>query len=122
MVVVMSEYVPIDKMINLIEINVGKWKPTAVVIIDETFRIWGLKGELPEEALNLFRKYILEDIKPGDSIHNGHSFLMKVTEKTAVIVSMKEPSLAVLASANLRGRVNALSDFYGLEKLVVNLS
>lgn len=116
----MSESVPIDEMINLIEINIGKWKPTAVVIIDNNFKVWGVKGKFPEEAVNLLKKYSVKERKPGDSIHNGHTFLMKVTEKTAVIVSMKEESLSVFASANLRGRINALSDFGELEKFVAD--
>nr|MDO8082402.1 hypothetical protein [Candidatus Freyarchaeota archaeon] len=118
----MNESVPIDTMIKLIEINLGKWKPLAVVIIDKTFKIWGLKGEFPEKALKLFEKYTLDEMKPGDSIHNGTAFLMKVTEKTAVIVEMNDVKLSIHASANLRGRINALSDFYKLEKFVINHS
>ncbi len=114
----MIENFQMDEVINLIEINCGNWKPTSIAIIDRTFKIWGLKGEFPEKFVNLFENYSLDELKSGDSIHNGNSFLMKVTEKTAVIISMGDERLSILASANLRGRINALSDFYMLEKLI----
>lgn len=114
----MSEIFQIDKMINLIEINLGNWKPVAVAIIDKTFKIWGLKGLFPEKAVKILEKYPFEELKLGDSIHNGNTFLMKITEKTGVIISMEDESLSILASANLRGRINAFSDFYLLEKLI----
>ncbi|MFB0559862.1 MAG: hypothetical protein ACETWM_01335 [Candidatus Lokiarchaeia archaeon] len=114
----MSESFQIDKMINLIEINLGNWKPIMVAVIDKNFKIWGLKGEFPEKAVKQFENYSLEELKPGDSIHNVNSFLMKITEKTGVIISMKDEKLSILASANLRGRINAFSDFYLLEKLI----
>jgi len=118
----MSEYPPIDKMINLIELNLGSWKPRSIVVIDKDFKVWGLRGEIPEKTVELFEKYSLEELKPGDSIHNGNSFLMKITEKTGVIVSMDDVRLSILASANLRGRINALSDFYLLEEFASKYS
>ncbi|MBS7269977.1 MAG: hypothetical protein KIH10_14225 [Candidatus Freyarchaeota archaeon] len=114
----MAADIPIDEMIKLIEINVGNWKPVAVAIIDKNFRIWGMRGNVPQKVLDLFANQSLEEIRPGDSIHYDNTFLMKVTEKTAAIVSMGDVRLSILASANLRGRINALSDFYRLEKFV----
>ncbi len=114
----MSESFHIDKTINLIEINLGNWKPIMIAVIDKNFKIWGLKGNFPEKAVKLFKNYSFDGLKTGDSIHNGNSFLMKVTEKTGVIISMEDEKLSILASANLRGRINALSDLYLLEKLV----
>ncbi|MGQ9723538.1 MAG: hypothetical protein ACUVXA_19730 [Candidatus Jordarchaeum sp.] len=114
----MSEDFQIDRMINLIEINCGNLKPTSIAIIDKNFKIWGLKGEFPEKAVTLFENYSIDELKPGDSLHNENSFLMKITEKTGVIISMYDEKLSILASANLRGRINALSDFYLLEKLI----
>lgn len=114
----MSGKLQIDKVMHLIEINCGNWKPISVAIIDQNFKIWGLKGEFPEKSVKLFESYSLDKLKTGDSIHNGNSFLMKVTEKTGVIISMGDEKLSILASANLRGRINALSDFYLVEKLV----
>ena len=114
----MSSHPQIDNMIHLIELNLGSWKPRSIVVIDKDFKVWGLKGKISEEAVKLFEKYSLEELKPGDSIHNGNSFLMKITEKTGVIVSMGDIRLSILASANLRGRINALSDFYLLEEFV----
>jgi len=54
----------------------------------------------------------------GDSIHNNNTFLMKVTEKTGIIVVMKDAHLARLGAINLRGRISALSEFYTIEKFV----
>ena len=109
---------PLDNMMHLVELNLGNWKPRSIVVIDKDFKVWGLKGKILEEVVKLFKKYSFEELKPGDSIHNGNSFLMKITEKTGVIVSMDDIRLSILASTNLRGRINALSDFYLLEEFV----
>ncbi|MEM2135611.1 MAG: hypothetical protein QW261_14745 [Candidatus Jordarchaeaceae archaeon] len=114
----MAAEIPIDEMIKLIEINLGNWKPVGVAIIDKNFRVWGMRGSLPQKVLDIFASQSLEEIKPGDSIHYDSVFLMKVTEKIAAIVSMGDVRLSILASANLRGRINALSEFYRLEKFV----
>ncbi len=55
----------------------------------------------------------------GDSVHSGNTFLMKVTDKTGIIVVMRDLHIARLAAINLRGRINALSDFYSLEKFIM---
>jgi hypothetical protein len=114
----MAADIPIDEMIKLIEINVGNWKPVAVAIIDKNFKIWAMRGNMPQKILALFANQSLDEMRPGDSIHYDSTFLMKVTEKTAAIISMGDVRLSILASANLRGRINALSEFYKLEKFI----
>lgn len=105
-------------MVELVEINLGSWKPEALAIIDVNSRVWCEKGAIPSGVLDYYRRFPLSDMHLGDSLHNNNTFLMKITEKTGVIVVMKDSQVARLAAINLRGRINALSDFYNLEKLI----
>ena len=114
----MSEESNVDKLIELVELNVGNWKPLAVAIIDVNYKIWGEKGSVPKEYLKYYEAFPLAGMHVGDNINNSSSFLMKVTEKTGVIVVMEDPHISRLAAINLRGRLNALSEFYTLEKFV----
>jgi len=114
----LSEEISIGKLIELVELNVGSWKPIAVAIVDVNYKVWGEKGSVPKEFLNYYENFPLSGMHMGDSINNSASFLMKVTEKTGVIVIMGEPHQARLAAINLRGRLNALSEFYNLEKFM----
>jgi len=116
--VLLSEESEIGKLIELVELNVGNWKPLAVVIIDINYKIWGEKGSVPGEYLKYYETFPLKGLHVGDSINNSASFLMKVTEKTGVIVVMQDPHISRLSAINLRGRLNALSEFYTLEKLI----
>lgn len=114
----MTEEANIDKLIKLVEINVGSWKPEAVAIIDVNRKVWGEKGSVPRDYLDYFEKFSLSEMHIGDSLNNSCSFLMKVTEKTGIIVVMEDPHIARLSAINLRGRLNALSEFYNLEKFI----
>jgi hypothetical protein len=105
-------------MIEQVELNIGNWKPESLAIIDINYKVWGEKGNIPKKCLEYYKKFPLTEMHEGDTIHNSNSFLMKVTEKTGIVVVMKEVSLARLSAINLRGRINALSDFYSLEKLI----
>ena len=105
-------------MINLVELNLGNWKPFAVVIIDINYKVWGRKGEISSEVFEYFKKFPINEMRPGDSLHNSNTFLMKITEKTGIIVGIKDVQLSRLAAINLRGRISALSDFYNLEKFI----
>ncbi|MEM3586274.1 MAG: hypothetical protein QXO71_03035, partial [Candidatus Jordarchaeaceae archaeon] len=71
-----------------------------------------------EEVLNYYQKFPLREMHIGDTMHNESSYLMKVTEKTAVIIKMEDAHFARLSSINLKGRINALSPFYEIEKYV----
>nr|MDO8082423.1 hypothetical protein [Candidatus Freyarchaeota archaeon] len=114
----MSEKSEVGKLIELVELNVGNWKPQAVAIIDINYKIWGEKGSIPKDVLNYYKKFPLSGMQVGDGINNNGSFLMKVTKKTGVIVMMGDHHISRLAAINLRGRLNALSEFYNLEKLI----
>lgn len=114
----MSEESEVGKLIELVELNVGNWKPLAVAIIDLNYKIWGEKGNIPKEYTKYYETFPIKGMHVGDSINNSNSFLMKVTEKTGVIVVMQDPHISRLAAINLRGRLNALSPFYTLEKQI----
>jgi hypothetical protein len=105
-------------MIELVELNVGNWKPLAVAIVDINYKIWGEKGNLSNDELKYYETSHLSRMHVGDSINNNDSFIMKVTDKTGVIVVMGDPQISKLASINLRGRINALSDFYTIENQI----
>ena len=105
-------------MTKLVELNLGRWKPEAVVIIDVNYKVWSEKGNFSRVLLDYYKKFPLSEMHVGDSINNSSSFLMKVTEKTGVIVVMQDPYLAKLSAINLNGRLNALSEFYNLEKFI----
>ncbi|WXG39467.1 MAG: hypothetical protein WED07_01310 [Candidatus Freyarchaeum deiterrae] len=105
-------------MIELVELNLGRWKPFVVAIIDINFKVWGQKGEISPEVFDYFKKFPLNEMHLGDSVHNSNTFLMKVTEKTGIIVGIDDMQLSRLAAINLRGRISALSDFYYLERFI----
>lgn len=113
----MSEFI-LDRMIEQVELNLGSWKPEALVIVDINYKVWKEKGKVPKGCIKYYKKFPLSEMHEGDTIHNSNTFFMKVTEKMGIIVVMKDSSLARLSAINLRGRINALSDFYSLDKLV----
>lgn len=109
----------LEKFVKLVELNVGSIPLSAVAIMDENLRIWAVKGKM-EDILELLKKYnnvSLSKMKVGDEVHDDGSFIMKVTDRTLVLASPKNPLLTKLAIANLRGRINALSTLYVLDKL-----
>jgi hypothetical protein len=114
----LSKESEIGRLIDLVELNVGNWKPLAVAIVDVNYKVWGEKGNVPAEYLKYYETFPLKGLHVGDSINNSASFLMKVTDKTGVIIVMQDPHISRLAAINLRGRLNALSDFYTLEKQI----
>jgi hypothetical protein len=98
--------------------NLGSWKPSGIRIVDVNFKIWGEKGEFPDETLKHYRRFPLREMHVGDTVHNQSTFMMKVTEKTAVLIGMRDSHLARISATNLRGRINALSDFVVLDEYV----
>ncbi|MFB0562216.1 MAG: hypothetical protein ACETWM_13515 [Candidatus Lokiarchaeia archaeon] len=107
-----------EKLINLVEQNQGKWKTDAIFIVDINFKVWAKKGDLPDEILDFFSKFPFREMHIGDTVHNNNTYMMKVTEKTAVLIGMEDSHIARLSAINLKGRINALSPFYTLEKYV----
>jgi len=101
----------LDKLVEIVEVNLGRWKPEAVAIVDVNHKVWCQKGNVSGEILDYYNRFPLLDMHLGDSLHNNNTFLMKVTERTGIIVVMNDPQVARLAAINLRGRINALSDF-----------
>ncbi|MEM3587587.1 MAG: hypothetical protein QXO71_09730 [Candidatus Jordarchaeaceae archaeon] len=101
----------IEKLINLIEANLGSWKARTILILDVNFKIWGKKGEVSTEVLNFYRKFPFREMHVGDTVHNQNTFMMKIAEKIAVIIEMRDPHISRLSAINLRGRINALSEF-----------
>ncbi|WXG41575.1 MAG: hypothetical protein WED07_12565 [Candidatus Freyarchaeum deiterrae] len=114
----MSGEINTERLIELVELNTGSRKPLAVAIVDIEHRVWGEKGNVSKEFLDYYEKFPLSGMHIGDSINNSISFLLKVTDKTGVIVIMEDSHISRLAAINLRGRLPALSEFYTLEKLV----
>ncbi|MGQ9723513.1 MAG: hypothetical protein ACUVXA_19585 [Candidatus Jordarchaeum sp.] len=112
------EPLDVDELIKLVKTNLGRWNANAIFIIDVNFKIWGRKGEIPNPILNFYRKFPFQEMHVGDTLHNENTYMMKVTEKTAVLVRMEDSHIARLSAINLKGRINALSPFYTLDKQV----
>ncbi|MGQ9720561.1 MAG: hypothetical protein ACUVXA_04470 [Candidatus Jordarchaeum sp.] len=105
----------IEKLMDDVERNKGKWNSKGIAIINIENSIIGIRGKVSEECIEHYLKFPISEMHEGDSIHNGNSFLMRVTEKTAVIVVLGEEHFARLSAINLRGRISALHDFYLLD-------
>lgn len=105
----------VEKLLEDVERNKGNWNSKGVAILDINNSLIGLKGEVPKEYLDYYTKFPISEMHEGDSIHNRNSFLMRVTEKTAVVVVLSDEHFARLAAINLRGRISALHDFYLLD-------
>ncbi len=105
----------IEKLMDDVERNKGKWNSKGIAIINIENTIMGIRGDVPEECIEHYLKFPISEMQEGDSIHNGSSFLMRVTEKTAVIVVLSEEHFARLSAINLRGRIAALHDFFLLD-------
>lgn len=112
----------VDRLINLVEVNLGNWKAKTIVILDVNFKIWGKRGEISTEILNFYRKFPFREMHIGDTVHNENTYMMKITGKTAVLIEMRDSHIARLSAINLRGRINALSEFCILEDRVAEKS
>jgi hypothetical protein len=110
--------VDIERLINLVEVNLGNWKARAILIVDVNFKIWGKRGELDKEVLSFYSKFPFREMHVGDTVHNQNTFMMKVTERTAVLIEMRDSHIARLSAINLKGRMNALSEFCTLDDYV----
>ncbi len=108
----------IDLVLEKIETNLGKWKAQGIAILDVNFRVWGIKGEVPEALFSFYEKFSLYNMHVGDTVSNSNTFMIKATDKIGVIVVMNDTHLAMLSAINLKGRINALSDLYKLENHV----
>lgn len=107
-----------EKLLRIIESNIGKLSAEAIYIIDGDFNVWAHRGEIKGEIIGYYRKFPLATMNIGSLVCNKKSFLLKITERTGVIVVMKEEHHTMMAAANLRSRINALSEFYELDKAI----
>ncbi len=82
-----------------------------------TIKFGARKGEIPAEFLEYYRGFPLRNMHVGDTVHNSSSFLMKATDKVGVVIVMQDPHISRLASINLRGRINVLSEFCIINKI-----
>ncbi|WXG39670.1 MAG: hypothetical protein WED07_02355 [Candidatus Freyarchaeum deiterrae] len=105
----------VEKLMDDVERNKGKWDSNGLAIINIENAVMGIRGKVPDEYIEYYTKFPISQMHEGDSINNGNSFLMRITEKTAVIVVLKEEHIARLSAINLRGRIAALNDFYLLD-------
>jgi len=106
----------VEKLLEDVERNKGNWNSKGLAILDlDSSIIIGFKGDIPKEYIEYYLKFPISERHEGDSIHNRNSFLMRVTEKTAVLVVLGDEHFARLAAINLRGRISALQDFYLLD-------
>jgi hypothetical protein len=105
----------IEKLMDDVERNKGKWNSIGLAIINIENSIIGIRGKVPDEVIEYYMKFPISQMHEGDSINNSNSFLMRITEKAAVIVVLEEEHLARLSAINLRGRISALHDFYLLD-------
>nr|MDO8083148.1 hypothetical protein [Candidatus Freyarchaeota archaeon] len=110
--------IDIERLISLVEVNLGNWKARAILILDVNFKIWGKRGEISNEVLKFYRKFPFREMHMGDTVHNQNTYMMKVTERTAVLIEMRDSHIARLSAINLKGRINALSEFCILEDYV----
>ncbi|MEM1658802.1 MAG: hypothetical protein QXK94_07210 [Candidatus Jordarchaeales archaeon] len=46
----MSSEIDTDKLVSLVETNIGRWKPLAVAIVDINNKIWGERGGNPRRT------------------------------------------------------------------------
>ncbi len=105
----------LEKLMDDVERNKGNGNSRGIAILDVNSSVIGLKGDVPRECIDYYLKFPISEMYEGDSIHNKNSFLMRITEKTAVLVVLSEEHFARLAAINLRGRISALHDFYLLD-------
>ncbi|MBS7287870.1 MAG: hypothetical protein KIH01_03770 [Candidatus Freyarchaeota archaeon] len=107
-----------EKLLKVIESNIGKFSVEAIYIVDGDFNVWAHKGEIKGEVIGYYRKFPLATLNIGSFVCDKKSFLLKTTERTGVIVVMKEEHHTIMAAANLKSRINALSEFYELDKAI----
>ncbi|MGQ9723195.1 MAG: hypothetical protein ACUVXA_17970 [Candidatus Jordarchaeum sp.] len=104
-----------DKLLDDVERNKGNWNSRGMAILGVDSSVICLKGDVPREFIDYYMKFPISEMHEGDSIHNKNSFLMRITDKTAVLVILSDEHFARLAAINLRGRISALHDFYLLD-------
>jgi hypothetical protein len=109
-------YAKEEQLTRLVEINLGKWKPNGILIVDDDFKILGRKGKISDEALAYYRKFPVKEMHMGDTVQNENTYMMKVTERIAILIEMENDHLARISAMNLKGRTNAFSTFDELER------
>jgi len=107
-----------ENIVKIIESNIGKLAVEAIYVIDTNFKVWAFKGEIKGDVLGYYRKFPLSMMNIGSMVHDKKSFLIKTTERTGVIVIMKEEHHTMIAAAKLKNRINALSEMYELDRIL----
>lgn len=105
-------------IVKIVESNIGKLAVEAIYVVDTNFKIWALKGEVKGDVLGYYRKFPLAMMNIGSMVHDKKSFLIKTTERTGVIVVMKEEHHTLIAAAKLKERLNAFSEMYELDRVL----
>lgn len=106
----------LERLMGVVEANLGKRKARGVAIIDDRFRVWAARGGVRQEDLAKYSRLPVRELDVGSLIHDSQSFLLKVSDRFMLFVAMGESELSMVAAASLKGRINALSDFYRLDK------
>lgn len=106
----------LEKLMGVVEANLGKRRANGIAIVDDRFRVWASKGWVRREDLARYSKLPMRELEVGSLVHDNQSFLLKVSDRFMVYVSMEERGLSMIAAAALKGRINALSEFYKLDK------
>lgn len=75
----------LDKLLDDVERNKGNWNSRGMAILGVDSSVICLKGDVPREFIDYYMKFPISEMHEGDSIHNKNSFLMRITDKTAVL-------------------------------------
>ncbi len=106
----------LERLMGVVEANLGRRKARGIAIVDDRFRLWAVRGGVGRDDLAKYSKLPVKELEVGSLIHDSQSFLLKVSDRFMVFVAMGENELSMVAAASLKGRINALSDFYKLDR------
>lgn len=106
----------LERLMGVVEANLGRRRARGIAIVDDRFRVWASRGGVRREELAKYSKLPVGELEVGSLVHDSQSFLLKVSDRFMVYVSMEEKELSMIAAAALKGRMNALSEFYKLDK------
>ncbi len=108
----------LERLMGTVEANLDRRRARGIAIVDDRFRLWAVRGQVAREDLAKYSKLPVGELEAGSLIHDQRSFLLKVSDRFMVYVAIAESELSMLAAATIKSRINALSDFYRLEKLL----
>ncbi len=108
----------LESLLHTVEVNLGRRKPKSICIVDGDMNVWASRGEVDASVISKYKGIPFDRLEAGSLLHDSSSFLLKVSDRFGVLVSMSESDLSMIAAANLKGRLGALSEFYKLDKVV----